>query len=1234
MDSAEDSAYDSAVALVGMAGRFPGAADVDALWRNLVSGVSGLRAITADELAAAGVDPDTAADPEYVRVGGPVPDLDLFDAATFGLSPSEAETMDPQHRIFLECAWEALEHAGYRPVDPDESVGVFAGCAYPDYLTGNLAHRIAEPGALLQIAVGNERDSLTSLVSYKLGLRGPSVTVQTFCSTSLVAVHMACQSLLTYECGLALAGGAFLPLPQPTGYRYEPGGILSPDGVVRSFDAGANGSVMGSGVGIVALKRMSDAIADGDVIHAVILGTAVNNDGRAKAGYTAPGLDGQATVIETAMAVAGVKPSSIGYVECHATGTPLGDSIELAAMTRAFGDAPGHAGAQPCVLGSVKPAVGHLDRASGVTGLIRAAMSLRHETLPGTPGFQTPNPALAATDRFTVLSEPRPWPEGPEPRRAGVSSFGLGGTNAHAVLEQAPARLSRSTPVGTQLLTFSAGDETALAAVGERLRAHLAERPDIDLADVAYTLQLSRTHFALRRAVVVRSVADAVAALADPTRWIDGTTSRRDPLVSLVDGEWSDELLPAVSALLSGSGTTPKAALADGLAGLGVRLGDGGVEVRVAPDGQPADEWVLATVAQLWLAGCAIDWRVLHRGAARRVELPTYPFQRTRYWVDAVAPTAAAPRLGRTTDRSKWTFLPTWKQRPLDTAELGTALRAAGPWLVLGADARVQALVDRLTEAGAEVATARPGPGFERDDFGDAVVRPDSQDDLAELLGGALVAPRTIVHGFSVGATSDNFDDAQRDGFHSALALVRALVENPEDAPANLVLLTCGASAVLGSDLRHPEHAAIAALAPTIAQENPLLSCRHVDLDAGSACVTDQVLAAIVGPHDGPVAARDGELWLRGYESIEVPTPANAAFRDGDTVLITGGLGDVGMVLARHLARTYHCRLVLTVRTELPPREHWLTLVDGDDRAARHIRSVLELEHLGAEVLAMTADVGDADAMRAVVAGATKAFGGIDVVVHAAGAQDPSFFTLAHLSTPEQCAAHFRAKVHGFHVLQDVLGEQAKDRRIAMSSVATVLGGPALGPYSAANAALDAYARVARRDGAGRWITVDWDTWHIEQNGPGPGARDYHMTAAEGVDVFERVLAGADRLGHVVISTGDLAPRLAQWVTGQSADSDLNRERHPRPPLDNPFVEPADGMERTIADIWALTLGLETVGATDDFFELGGHSLMAIQLATRIRAAVGAEVTGEVSPTALVEHPTVRALTASLNPQG
>ena len=1267
--------YSSAVALIGMSGRFPGARNVSELWRNVLAGVKGLREFTDEELTAAGIEPGELADPRYVRVGGSVDDPDRFDAGVFGINPREAETMDPQHRLFLECAWEAIEGAGYCPTGTPGQVAVFAGCGFPDYIVSNVRDIASEPGGALLLAVGNERDSLASLVSYKLGLRGPAIAVQTFCSTSMVAVHLACQSLLTYECDIAVAGGAYIPLPQPSGYLYVQGGITSPDGIVRSLDSEANGTVMGSGVGAVTLKRMSDALADGDLIHAVILGSAVNNDGRVRAGYTAPGVDGEAEVMELAMGVAGVKPDSIGYVECHATGTTLGDSIELAALNRAFAlDRE-----SPCVLSTLKPSIGHLDRASGVTGLMRAALTVKNAVLPATPNYRNPNPALAtAADRFTVLTEHQPWPEGPHPRRAGINSFGLGGTNAHVIVEEAPQRPPRPPRPGPHLLTFSALDDKALTEVAANLRQHLIDHPGEDLADVAFTLQVSRGGFALRRAVVCSDTEDALEALTDPARWITGKTQRRDPKVRLVapaDADvpagWWQQLGAAVAGLRGGSSEPADAdavitALGSALSGLGVHLlhadtaEPAGVEdVLVAPGGQEsAAEWLLAVLARLWQAGSAIDWAVLHGGEGRRVELPTYAFQRRRYWVDAPskvdvpnvwwsAPTTSA----RSFDRSQWTYLPTWQLHPRLVTDLDEQVRLAGPWLVFSAEARGEALIERLAAAGVEVTAVRPGDSFGQDDSGDFRIRLDEPGDIAELMSSLMVSPRAIVHGFSLASGEadpadplGHFDAEQDRGFYSALALARELVDDSGSAPrAELVLLTSGAVGVLGSDLSHPEHTTLAALAPSLAQENPRLRCRHIDVDQAPqgnpgalARQAVEVLAASVSTHEGPVAVRAGQSWLRRYQPLPVEEPAEEQrpIRDGDTVLITGGLGDIGLLLARHLASRYRCKLVLTARSPLPPREQWqqfLAEVPADgERTARHIQNILDLEERGAQVIAMSADAADQAQMQAVVDAAIERFGGIDVVVHGAGVQDGRYFNFAHLVDRDSCEAHFAAKVKGFHVLQAVLGDQALDRRLIMSSLAAVLGGMTLGHYASANAALDAYSQVARAVDAGQWITVNWDTWNIDPErlkGHGPGVTDYAMLPAEAVDMFERTLSAGSHVAQLVISTGALGTRLEKWVTGdiheveddQAAD---DRERHPRPELNTPFVAPRAGTETVLAEIWSRVLGIEPIGIDDNFFELGGHSLIAIDLTTRIRKACDAAI----PVTGLLECPTVRQL--------
>lgn len=507
---------ESGIAIIGMAGRFPKARNIDEFWRNLCEGVEGVSFFSDEELAAAGVNAPKD-DPSYVKARAVLEDADLFDAGFFGLNPREAEVLDPQHRVFLECAWEALESAGCDPAKFDGAIGVFAGMSMNTYLAQNLLRRPELVAQLNehQVMLGNDKDFLPTRVSYKLNLRGPSLNIQTACSTSLVAVCVACQNLLNYECDLALAGAVSITFPQKRGYLFQEGGIASPDGHCRAFDAKAAGTVPGEGVGIVVLKRLEDAQSDGDTIYAVIKGFAINNDGSNKIGYTAPSVEGQAEVIATAQAMADFAPETIGYIEAHGTGTPLGDPIEIEGLTRAF-----HVGSpakNSCAVGSVKSSIGHLDTAAGVAGLIKTALALHHQQLPPSLRFESPNPKIDfANSPFYVNSRLAGWKCGETPRRAGVSSFGIGGTNAHVVLEEAPALEVSAKARPAQLLLLSAKTETALNRSTANLAAHLKQNPALNLADVAYTLQVGRQDFVHRRMLVCRDVNDAVNALGAP----------------------------------------------------------------------------------------------------------------------------------------------------------------------------------------------------------------------------------------------------------------------------------------------------------------------------------------------------------------------------------------------------------------------------------------------------------------------------------------------------------------------------------------------------------------------------------------------------------------------------------------------------------------------------------------------------------------------------------------------
>jgi phthiocerol/phenolphthiocerol synthesis type-I polyketide synthase E len=533
------------IAIVGMAGQFPGAKDIGEFWRNLLAGVESITFFSDEELIEAGLNIETLRDPNYVKAAPMLEDVEWFDAPFFGFTPREAEIRDPQHRVFLETAHQALEHAGYDSARYDGAIGVYAGAYTNRYAWLNVHSNpaVRDAAGIMAVEISNHRDYLSTLVSYKLNLRGPSLTVATACSTSLVAVHLACQSLRFGECDMALAGGVEVEIPKGVGYWCAEGGIFSPDGHCRAFDARANGTIFGSGVGVVVLKRFPDAWAAGDHIYALIRGSAINNDGSRKVGFTAPGIDGQAQVIAEAYGVAGVDPATVSFIEAHGTGTLIGDPIEVAALAQVFRASTSVK--QFCALGSVKPNIGHLGPAAGVAGLIKTVLAFHHQQLPPNLHFEQPNPAIDfANSPFFVNTAPLPWRAGVSPRRAGVSSFGIGGTNAHAVLEEAVPSEPSGPSRPWQLVLLSAKTSSALETASDRLATHMRTERELNLADAAYTLQVGRGSFSHRRMLVCQSAEEAAGALEsrDPERVLTGTQPGYQSVAYLFPGQGAQHI--------------------------------------------------------------------------------------------------------------------------------------------------------------------------------------------------------------------------------------------------------------------------------------------------------------------------------------------------------------------------------------------------------------------------------------------------------------------------------------------------------------------------------------------------------------------------------------------------------------------------------------------------------------------------------------------------------------------
>lgn len=519
------------IAIIGMTGRFPGASDVERFWENLVEGKECITFFTREELEQSNLERRLLDDPRYIGADGVIEDMDKFDAEFFGFSPREAEMMDPQHRLFLECAWELMENAGYNSEHYKGRVGVYASANLSTYLIRNLMANpeLRSRATSFQTVLGNDKDFIATRVAYKLNLKGPCVNVATLCSSSAVAIHLACQSLLAFQCDMALAGAVSLQASRNEAFFYQEGGIGSPDGHCRPFDSKANGTVSGSGLGIVALRRLEDAVKDGDNILAIIRGTALNNDGAEKMSFAAPGMQGQVEVISEALNLADVDPETITYVEAHGMGTPLGDPMEIEALTKAFRRSTNKN--KFCAVGSVKSNIGHLVNAGGAAGLIKTVMALQNKQIPASLNYESPNPMIRFEETpFYVNTRLSEWKTGSTPRRAGVNSFGIGGANVHIVLEEAPDNNVSGSARGWHLAVLSARNETALQQQAANMKSHLSAHSQLNMADMAYTLQVGRRTFPHRLFFVCRDSREALDILnnSDKDRFFTRFQEQRD----------------------------------------------------------------------------------------------------------------------------------------------------------------------------------------------------------------------------------------------------------------------------------------------------------------------------------------------------------------------------------------------------------------------------------------------------------------------------------------------------------------------------------------------------------------------------------------------------------------------------------------------------------------------------------------------------------------------------------
>jgi len=1183
------------IAVIGMSGRFPGAKNLDEFWSNLKRGVESITFLNEPGLNKAGMDSNIITSDNHVPAKGILPEMEYFDASFFGYTPAEAELMDPQIRILHECVWDTLEDAGYNPEDTGSVIGLYAGATInPIWLAGTLMleeDNISQKWQAQQLA---DKDYLCSRIAYKLNLSGPIISINTACSTSLVAIDLACQGLLDGRCSMALAGGVSITLHDRSGYIYQEGMIMSPDGHCRAFDARAGGIVGGNGAGAVLLKPLEVAIKDGDHIYAVIKGTAINNDGIDRAGYTAPSVKGQAAVIKSALERAQVEPESIGYIETHGTGTTLGDPIEIRALEEVF-----NTGKKSfCAIGSVKTNLGHLDAAAGVAGFIKVVLALKNRLIPPTINFEIPNPGIDFINSpFYVNTTLQPWKNDGLPLTAGVSSFGIGGTNAHVILEEALQGTRGFAPLADaypsrdyQLILLSARTPSALERMTENLSQYLKQYPETNLADVAYTLQVGRKAFRHRWMTVCSTVDEAI-----------------DALISAGSGETQRLSAPA------------------------------------------RDKHWLTETGRLWLQGHNPDWKKLYSKQQRyRVALPTYPFERHRYWIENDGLTRGTgdlkqnSRLNRRQDISGWFYVPSWKRSNLVQLPLPEIPPQSHLLVFLDDTGLGTQLVNRLEKENFNITVVKRGCGFEKKGSNQLkytayTIRPDKKSDYQRLF--KQLKPlhlNTIIHLWNVTGYSynpedlclkpDSLEEIEESGFYSLLYIAWAIGELKKHEEISIKVISNHLHDVTGEELLFPPKATILGAVKTIPQEFSNLHCQGIDIEYpepgrgnGQGKLLDHLLREIRSKTPGSVVAyRGNHRWVQFFEPIPLTKSSTLprCLREKGVYLITGGLGGMGLEFARYLAKTVHARLILVGRSPFPPKNHWdewLNSHDQEDLVSGKIKKIRELGKMGGDVVTARADVASPEQVKEVIELARKTYGEINGIIHGAGIADEAGVIL-HRSK-ELTHRVLAPKIYGTLVLDYLCKDFDLDFFILCSSLSSVTGTLGQVGYSAANSFLDAFAyykNASLSNHPTRIVSINWDLWkevgmgvnaleRIKEKGTGLDVQAMlkgAISPREGSEVLKRVLDTG--FPQVAISVKDLVhiqsnpmaalsshyQLLPGIISGESSDESPDGETN---------------LEIKLQEIWKKHLGVKQVKNDDDFYQLGGDSLKAIILIGHIQ---------------------------------
>uniref|UniRef100_A0A486XPY1 Malonyl CoA-acyl carrier protein transacylase n=1 Tax=Rheinheimera sp. BAL341 TaxID=1708203 RepID=A0A486XPY1_9GAMM len=1351
-----------------MAGQFPQSPDIKSFWKNICNGNELIKFYNKDELLTHGLTENQINAANFVPAAATFDGIDEFDAAFFGIPPAEANLMDPQHRLLLQCAWSTLEDAGLVPGELEQPVGLFAGISANSYLLHDIIQNPDIKLDDLTVLLCNEKDFAISRIAYKLGLRGPVMAVQTACSTSLVSVHLACQSLLNGECDVALAGAASVQVNNRFGYKCSDDSIFTPDGHCRSFDEKGEGTLFGSGLGLVALKRLEDALEDNDQIYAIIKGTAINNDGANKVSYTSPSSTGQSEVIQEALDVSGVTADQIGYVEAHGTATPIGDPIEFHALQKVFGKQTSKK--HFCYLGAVKSNIGHLDTAAGIAGLIKTALVLQTGKIPPTLHYTTPNPKLNIQDSaFKINTELETWNASGE-KYAGVSSFGIGGTNAHAILQSPPTSEKQNVLYSSSLQIFplSASTETALTRMKANLWAHITQNSDIQDKDVAYTLQNARKNLAVREAIVAENRGELLEALA---RSMESLTKQQkigfcfpeelqfsaDALTEMREAfsEFNEEYENCISLLqetdvaslpndshlrsfviymsLANSlirlGVNPSAFYGRGagllvcgcLAGV-FSISDGvllarqrdlpstekhTIDIKLQTTTKPcfsagsiqalstpqltslafweaiepvadADtglfeqlrnqheyrfielvlgrkEWC-RTLCQCWESGHDVIWpQNIVPKSAKSTSLPTYPFDKNRFWVakkDMSSLHSDSSSRTKATKRGieKWCSVASWEPAESTTISLQADKHRVTTVLVFNDELGVgQKLSEQIKQEVDKVLFVSAGNTFQELSDHHFIINPSQPahyKKLFEVLKHRNSMPSNILHlwGLSKSVNAFSLDSADMYlGFYSQLFLCQTLSQL--GSQSSFTIKVCGNNTVDATpqDRLHPEKAVFQAPTRSVNYEQPNLYLQFIDIDIDEVIAAEQntqFVRTLLLPdtQERMVAFRRDLPWKQKFSTVSVPQVRDypLTVKSNGVYLITGGLGQLGLNIAKSLSRKAP-KILLIGRSKFIHRDEWdswLRNNPADNSVSQKIQAIKKMESNGAVVDVVSVDITNLEQLQKFADSTVSTLGPINGIIHAAGIiSEKQVDQLDEVELQTVTAP----KIIGTRNLYHVFDNTALEFFVSFSSLSAVTGGTGQLAYSVGNSFQDAFARKYARESDSTHLSINWPTWKTDEHAALSEHLPQHLKEAytaflnnmitmdEGLDIFQRLLnySLAPQILVSPIEITEYMEVMRDVTAGKSGKSVVSSVSHNASDSKSQVISSIEEMKVHIIQTWKAILGLDDLESDTNFFELGGDSLLAISIINKLN---------EVLPFKLpvnkfLEYPTVAELT-------